>query len=111
MYTFRHQTESANAIARRFAEATADEHMADLRRVVGNAFAAIDDLAAEGFPPAYICDALGGLIDAARDKLGEINRELDAENCQPREMDLSEETALLARAAAAWQAGKKRVPA
>ena len=107
---FRFQVDNANKIARRFANANADEQMDDLRRVVTNALWALEDLAAEGFSPAYLKDTVAGLIDGARDKLGHINKTLDAQGAAKRELDLSDELALLERCRAAHAAGLTRVP-
>jgi hypothetical protein len=110
MYTHRLQLETANELARRFANATADELVEDLRRVVWNATTALDDLLAEGFEPGWISDAAGSLLDDAADKLTRINRDLDAAGCwSDRTLWLGELRDLHARATAKWQDRQKGV--
>lgn len=94
-----HQHESANTIARRFAEATADELMADLRRVVGDAERAMEALLDEGFSAVWIYEALGNLMDDAADKVARINKDLDAAGSwNDRALDMADLRALRQRA-------------
>lgn len=106
-YPYRLQIESANRLARNFADATADEHMQDLRRVVGNAVTALEDLLDERFCPGWISDALAGLIDDVSDKMARINRELDDAGAEARTFDDSDLRALHFRATEAWRKGGK----
>lgn len=109
MYIHRLQLESANEIARRFANATADELMDDLRRIVWNATMALDDLFNDGFEPGWISDAAGSLLDDTAGKLARINKDLDDAGCwSDRTIDLDDLRDLHARATAAWEAKQRR---
>lgn len=101
--TYRLQLETANTVARRFAEATADEMMSDLRRTITNAEWTVEDMLDQGFDPHFLLDTVAGVIDGANDRLGVINGILDAERAPKRTLDLSDAWRL-------WERCRRLIP-